>query len=106
MNHFRYLAYRRVQELLDSGESVGLVPEERELFRDMAEQMLLTRPSQEDDAEEVAHSATAALRTLTARGTLTRATAIDLWEEIYTAGPERFQRPTPAFPGPVSAALH
>ena len=105
MNESRYLAYRRVRDLLDSAEAEELGPAERELVRDLAEQMLLTRPGEAEQAEEVAHSATVALRTLSAQGTVARTTASDLWDDICAAGPDTLAAPTPVFPGPVSAAL-
>ena len=105
MNHFRYLAYRRVNELLDAAETEHAGGDERALIRDMAEQMLLTRAGEAEDADEVAHSAAMALRALSARGSVTRTTAIELWEELCAAGPEPFVRPTPVFPAPVSEAL-
>ena len=105
MNHFRYLAYRRVREQLESAETADLAPEERELVRDLAEQMLLMREREADEVEEAAHSAAAALRTLTARGSLPRQAASDLWEEICAAGPDPFVGPPPVFTGPVSTPL-
>jgi hypothetical protein len=105
MNHLRYLSYRRVRHILDSERAAGLTLEERELIRDMAEQMLLTRSPEADDVEEVTHGAALALRTLMARRDLSRGTASELWEEICAAGPEPFQGASPAFPDPASLAL-
>ena len=104
MNQYRYLAYRRVHDLLESDAAIELDERERELFRDMAEQMLLTRSRDADDAEEVSDGAAIALRTLTARGDISRGTASDLWEEICAAGPDPFASPSPTFE-PPSAVL-
>ena len=105
MNQHRYLAYRRVHDLLDSDVAAALDDRERELFRDMAEQMLLTRPRDAEDADEVSDGAAVALRTLTVRGDISRETASDLWEEICAAGPDPFAAPSPTFEAPKSAAL-
>jgi hypothetical protein len=104
VNHLRYLSYRRVRHVLDSELAAGLTPEERELIRDMAEHMLLSPGPEADDAEEVSHSASIALRTLTARGDLSRATASELWEEICAAGPDPSVGPAPAFPAPLATS--
>ena len=88
MDHRRYRAYRRVCDLLDSSEAAAVGDDERELIRDMAEAMLLTRSADADDLEEVSNSACAALKDLTARGDLSRPAASDLWEGICMAGPE------------------
>ena len=105
MNHSRYLAYRHTRELLESEGADGLDPEERELMRDMAEQMLLTRAADADDADEVSHGAALALRTLAARGDISRSLASELWEEICAAGPDPYPAVSPPFPEPVSAVL-
>ena len=105
MNRTRYLAYRRVHELLDSGAASDVGAEERELIRDLAEQMLLTRARDADDAAEVSQGAALALRTLTARGDISGGTARELWEEICAAGPDPFATPIPVFEAPTSAVL-
>ena len=83
----RYNAYRCVLELLDSTATVRLSEAERELVRDIAEGMLLSRATKLEAIEEEWDDAAVALTFLTARRRVTRQTANELWDRICQAGP-------------------
>jgi hypothetical protein len=83
----RYTAYRHVLELLDSTDTMRLSEAERELVRDIAEGMLLSRATTVEAIEEEWDDAAVALTFLTARRRVTRKTANELWDRICEAGP-------------------
>jgi hypothetical protein len=84
----RYNAYQRVLELLDSTATARLSEAERELVRDIAEGMLLSRATTLEAIEEEWDDAAVALTFLTARRRVSRHTASELWDRICEAGPQ------------------
>jgi hypothetical protein len=84
----RYNAYREVLLLLDSAPTEGLSEAERELVRDIAEGMLLSRAWTLEAIEEEWDDAAVALTFLTARRRVSRHTASELWDRICKAGPQ------------------
>ena len=80
-------AYRHVLRLLESVDTAGLSEAERELVRDIAEGMLLSRAATLEAIEEEWDDAAVALTFLTARRRVTRKTANELWDRICEAGP-------------------
>jgi hypothetical protein len=84
----RYNAYRQVLRLLDSARTGGLSEAERELVRDIAEGMLLSRAFTLEAIEEEWDDAAVALTFLTARRRVSRHTAGELWDRICEAGPQ------------------
>jgi hypothetical protein len=84
----RYHAYRQVLRLLDSAPAGGLSEAERELVRDIAEGMLLSRAWTLETIEEEWDDAAVALTFLTARRRVSRHTASELWDRICQAGPQ------------------
>jgi hypothetical protein len=96
----RYHAYRQVLRLLDSAPTGGLSEAERELVRDIAEGMLLSRAWTLEAIEEEWDDAAVALTFLTARRRVSRQTASELWERICEAGPR-----CPEAQGPTALTL-
>jgi hypothetical protein len=88
VNHSRYWAYRRLRELLP-GLGAGLSVDELELLRQTAEDLLLTRPGQEDLAEEAIDRAAGILDMLVGSGRLPETHAVLLRESVTSCGPER-----------------
>ncbi len=88
VSYSRYRAYRRLRELLP-GLGSELSIDELELLRKTAEDLLLTRPGQEDLAEEAIDRAAGILAMLVMCGRLPETHAVLLREGVAACGPER-----------------
>ncbi len=88
MSYSRYRAYRRLRELLP-GLGSELSVDELELLRKTAEDLLLTRPGQEDLAEEAIDRAAGILAMLVRCGRLPETHAVLLREGVAACGPNR-----------------
>jgi hypothetical protein len=88
----RYIAYRRVRSKLGVlSTEVELCPEERLLFDDCAEGLLLARPGDEDEARSLRLKAAIGLSLLVGSGRVTSAEADELYEQMTFCGPAQEQ---------------
>ena len=88
MTDSRYTAYRRVRTKLGVlSTEVELCPEERLLFDDCAEGLLLARAGEEDEVRSLRLKAAIGLSLLVGSGRVTSAEADALYEQITYCGP-------------------
>jgi len=84
----RYIAYRRVRTKLGVlATEVELCPEERLLFEDCAEGLLLARAGDEDEVRSLRLKAAVGLSLLVGSGRMTSAEADSLYEQMTFCGP-------------------
>jgi hypothetical protein len=84
----RYIAYRRVRTKLGVlATEVELCPEERLLFDDCAEGLLLARTGDEDEVRSLRLKAAVGLSLLVGSGRMTSAEADSLYEQMLFCGP-------------------
>jgi hypothetical protein len=84
----RYTAYRRVRTKLGVlATEVELCPEERLLFDDCAEGLLLARAGEEEEVRSLRMKAAIGLSLLVGSGRMTSAEADELYEQITFCGP-------------------
>jgi hypothetical protein len=84
----RYIAYRRVRTKLGVlATEVALCPEERLLFDDCAEGLLLARTGDEDEVRSLRLKAAVGLSLLVGSGRMTSAEADALYEQMLFCGP-------------------
>lgn len=87
MDRPRYLAYKTVQHALDGADAWLLDVHERERLRDIAEALLLTPATDEEDAERLRRDAALALSLLVGQKRITDVEADTLWHAIADSGP-------------------
>jgi hypothetical protein len=86
----RYTAYRRVRTKLGVlCTEVELCPEERLLFDDCAEGLLLARQGEDEEVKSLRLKAAVGLSLLVGSGRITDAEADALYEQITYCGPTR-----------------
>jgi hypothetical protein len=84
----RYTAYRRVRTKLGVlATEVALCPEERLLFDDCAEGLLLARPGEDDEIKSLRLKAAVGLSLLVSSGRISDVEADALYEQITYCGP-------------------
>jgi hypothetical protein len=84
----RYIAYRRVRGKLGVlSTEVELCPEERLLFDDCAEGLLLARTGEDDEVRSLRLKAAIGLSLLVGSGRMTSAEADELYEQMTICGP-------------------
>jgi hypothetical protein len=98
----RYNAYRRIRGELDLFSSEALADSEKELLRDAAEGLLLSRDDAQDEIQELRNKTAMALSLLVGLGRWTDAAADQMWERILDCGPLESSRP----PKPGRAVQH
>ncbi len=90
MTDRRYSAYRRVRTKLGVlATEIELCPEERLLFDDCAEGLLLARAGEDDEVRSLRMKAAIGLSLLVGSGRMTSAEADALYEQITFCGPAR-----------------
>lgn len=88
MTDRRYIAYRRVRTKLGAlSTEVELCPEERLLFDDCAEGLLLARTGEHEEVRSLRLKAAIGLSLLVGSGRVTSAEADELYDEIVFCGP-------------------
>lgn len=98
MTNRRYLSYKRALALLSASEFGAPETDDIAILRGQAQDLLLTRDADVDEADDLEHHAAIALSRLVADGAITGAVAFELWRHIKGCGPEE------AAPSPVAAA--
>jgi hypothetical protein len=84
----RYIAYRRVRTKLGVlSTEVELCPEERLLFDDCAEGLLLARAGEDEEVRSLRLKAAIGLSLLVGSGRMTSAEADALYEQMVFCGP-------------------
>ncbi len=99
MTNRRFRSYKRALALLSASEFGSPDnTDEIAILREQAQDLLLTRDADVDEADDLEHHAAIALSRLVADGAITGAVAFELWRHIKACGPEE------ATPSPVAAA--
>ncbi len=93
MNSRRYRSYRRAQDWIDRMAEGGVPPEPVALLHEIAEDLLLTRDGEADDADIHADHAAVTLLELISDGRVPRVIACEVWDALQGAGPDSL-RPT------------
>jgi hypothetical protein len=84
----RYIAYRRVRSKLGVlATETELCPEERLLFDDCAEGLLLARADEQDEVRSLRLKAAVGLSLLVGSGRMTSAEADSLYDQMVLCGP-------------------
>lgn len=89
MTGLRYESYRRVLAVLDELDVPELEPEEREVLRDAAEGLLLTRDGEESERDKLLLDAWLVLSSLVRTGRWRYRAAEQMRRMLEACGPDR-----------------
>jgi hypothetical protein len=85
VNSTRYTAYRRALFRIETTSRLNQA--EQALLKDCAEGLLLSRPGEESDAQDLREGAAVALGMLAGQARLADADADDIWDQLSASGP-------------------
>jgi hypothetical protein len=96
VNGLRYESYRRVLAVLDELEEPELDTEERDVLRDAAEGLLLTRAGEETERDKILLDAWLVLSGLVRTGRWRYRAAEQMRRMLEACGPDRVAQPVAA----------
>lgn len=102
MTSGRYRYYRRAMEIIDWVEGSGPDADSLAVLRQLAEDLLLTREGELDQAEHLADDVSVLLLNLTCFGDVHRQIADDLWTTLQHTGPKSLWSGLPTPPAAIT----